>query len=100
MLLMVKYELNHDQKLEAFKAFASMTAADDAALDEAYGVRTIGQWHDTANGRGVAIFEAESAAAAHGSLLLWAGVARVLEITPVLDNEGARKVINAFIATQ
>ena len=55
-------------------AFASMSPDDDAAI-EAAGYRQIGRWHDTVNGRGVAIVEAESSEALHGSLMMWAGMA-------------------------
>lgn len=99
MLFLVEYQINHDQKLDAFAAFASMTADDDAAIEAAHGVHQIGRWHDTANARGVAIFDADSAAALHGSLMMWAGMSEALTITPVLDDAGARAVISANLAS-
>ena len=99
MLFMLEYQINHDQKMDAFGAFASMTPDDDAAIEAAHGVRQVGRWHDTANGRGVAIFEADSAEALHGSLMMWAGMAEELTITPVLDDAGARAVISANLAS-
>ena len=99
MLFMVEYHINHDQKMDAFGAFASMTADDDAAIEAAHGIHQVGRWHDTANARGVAIFEADSAAAVHGSLMMWAGMTQSLSITPVLDDAGARAVISASLAS-
>ena len=97
MLFMLEYQITHNQKLDAFGAFAPMTPDDDAAIEAAHGYRQIGRWYDTVNGR-VAIVEAESSAL-HGSLMMWAGMAETLSITPVLDDAGARAVISANMAS-
>ncbi len=99
MLFMLEYQITHSQKMDAFGAFASMSPDDDAAIEAAHGYRQIGRWHDTVNGRGVAIVEAESSEAIHGSLMMWAGMAETLSITPVLDDAGARAVISANLAS-
>jgi hypothetical protein len=95
MLFMIEWEVNHDQKMETFGAFAGMTEADDAAVEQAHGFTQIGRWHDIANGRGVAIVEAASSEALHGFLMMWTGGLSTLDITPVLDDAGARAVISA-----
>ena len=98
MLFMLEYQINHSQKMDAFGAFASMSPDDDAAIEAAHGYRQIGRWHDTVNGRGVAIVEAESSEAIHGSLMMWAGMAETLSITPVLD-DAELAVISANLAS-
>jgi hypothetical protein len=95
MLFMIEWEVNHDQKMETFGAFAGMSEADDAAIEQAHGFTQIGRWHDIANGRGVAIVDAVSSEALHGFLMMWTGGLSTLDITPVLDDAGARAVINA-----
>ena len=100
MLLMIEFKMNHEQKMETFEAFAGMTADDDAAIEQAHGFKMIGRWNDIANGRGVAIVEAESAEAVHGFLLMWARTCDIMNITPVLDDQGARAVINGYLASQ
>jgi hypothetical protein len=95
MLFMIEWEVNHDQKMETFGAFAAMSEADDAAAEQAHGFTQIGRWHDIANGRGVAIVEAASSEAIHGFLMMWTGSLSTLNVTPVLDDAGARAVMSA-----
>lgn len=90
MLFMINWEVNHDQKWDTFGAFAGMSEADDAAIEQAHGFTQIGRWHDVSNGRGVAIVEADTAEAVHGFLMMWTGGLSKLEITPVLDDAAAR----------
>ena len=94
MLFMINWEINHDQKMDTFGAFAGMSEADDAAVDQDHGFTQIGLWHDISSGRGVAIIEAESSEAVHGFLMMWTG-GLALDITPVLDDAAARAVLNA-----
>ena len=95
MLFMINWEINHDQKMETFGAFAGMSEADDGAVEQAHGFTQIGRWHDVANGRGVAIVEADSSEAVHGFLMMWTGGISTLEVTPVLGDAAARAVISA-----
>jgi len=71
LLFMIEREVKHDKKMETFGAFAGMTEADDAAVEQAHGFTQIGRWHDIANGRGIAIVDAESSEALHGFLMMW-----------------------------
>ena len=95
MLFMINWEINHDQKMDTVGAFAGMSEADDAAVEQAHGCTQIGRGHDIASGRGVAIIEAESSEAVHGFLMMWTGGISTFDITPVLDDAAARAVINA-----
>ena len=45
--------------------------------------------------RDFAIFEAASSEVLHGFLMMWTGGLSTLDITPVLDDAGARAVISA-----
>jgi hypothetical protein len=100
MLFMIEWQINHDQKMETFGAFGGMSADDDAAVEQAHGFKQIGRWSDLANGRGVAIVEADSADAVHGFGMMWTGALSSLNVTPVLDDAAARSVINGYLATQ
>jgi hypothetical protein len=100
MLFMIEWQINHEQKMETFGAFGGMTADDDAAVEQAHGFKQIGRWHDVANGRGVAIVEADSAEAVHGFGMMWTGGLSTLKLTPVLDDAAARSVISGSLASQ
>ena len=100
MLFLIEWEIHHGQKMETFGAFGGMTPDDDAAVEQALGFKQIGRWSDLANGRGVAIIEADSAEAVHGFGMMWTGGLSTLNITPVLDDAAARSVINGYLATQ
>ncbi|MDG2438055.1 MAG: DUF3303 family protein [Ilumatobacter sp.] len=100
MLFMIEWQINHEQKMETFGAFGGMTADDDAAVEQAHGFKQIGRWHDVANGRGVAIVEADSAEAVHGFGMMWTGGLSTLKLTPVLDDAAARSVISGYLASQ
>ena len=99
MLFMLEYQINHSQKMDAFGAFASMSPDDDAAIEAAHGYRRDWPLARHSQWCGVAIVEAESSEALHGSLMMWAGMAETLSITPVLDDAGARAVISANLSS-
>ena len=42
MLFMVQWQINHDQKMMTWETFTGMTPADDAAAEQAHGIRQLG----------------------------------------------------------
>ena len=90
MKFMMTYEMHPDQRHDAYKTFAQMTAADDEA--DRTGVQQIGRWHDLAAGRGVVICESNDLAAVQAWGLNWNNVLDV-EVTPVLDDDEARATL-------
>ncbi len=91
MLLMVSWELYPETKMDAFTAFSQMTDEDDAA-DLGSDVTMIGRWHDLASGAGTAIVESTSVEAVYSWVLNWAPMI-TSTVTPVLDDEAARRVV-------
>ena len=88
---LITYKCEHSTKMETFKHFAHQTEADDRAQEEP-DMRTIGRWHNIADGSSVAIVEAKSADAVYAYILNWAPVMGIT-VTPVLDDASVRKVI-------
>jgi hypothetical protein len=88
MKVMVTWQMYPGELHETLGKFATMSPQDEAA---AMGpdVKLIGRWHDVAQGRGVAIFETDNAAAISGYALNWNG-AMDLETSIVLDDEETR----------
>jgi hypothetical protein len=100
MLFMIQWQINHDQKMETWETFAGMTPADDAAAEQAHGIRQIGRWHSVADGRGIAIVEADSAESVLGFCMSWSAVLSTFDVTPVLDDAGTRQIVSAFLSSQ
>ena len=90
MKFMITYEMHPDQRQDAYKNFAQMTAADDEA--DRGGVQQIGRWHDLAAARGVVICESNDLGAVHSWALNWNNVLDV-EVTPVVDDDEARSTL-------
>ena len=88
---LITWKAEHSTKMEAFKHFAHMTEADDRA-QEGPDMRTIGRWHDIADGSGVQIVEAKSADVVYAFILNWAPFLEA-KVSPVLDDASVRKVI-------
>ena len=90
MKFMIAYVMHPEKRHDAYKTFAQMTDADDAA--DRGGVKQIGRWHDVAAAKGVVIAESDDLGAVHSWALNWNNVLDV-EITPVVDDAEARATI-------
>jgi hypothetical protein len=90
MKFMITFEMHPDQRHDAYKTFAQMTAADDEA--DRGGVQQIGRWHDLGAARGVVICESDDLGAVQAWAMNWNTVLDV-EITPVLDDDEARATL-------
>ena len=88
---LITWKLEHSTKMETIKHFAHQTEADDRA-QEGPDMRTIGRWHNIADGSGVNIVEAKSADVVYAYILNWAEF-MAITVTPVLDDASVRKVI-------
>ena len=88
---LITWKLEHSTKMETIKHFAHQTEADDRAQEEP-DMRTIGRWHNIADGSGVQIVEAKSADVVYAFILNWAPVLEA-KVSPVLDDASVRKVI-------
>ncbi len=79
-----------DVRHDTLKTFSDMSAADDQEL-MGDSLTMIGRWHDVVSMTGVAVFEADSAAAVSNSILNWNHVCDC-DVTPVLDDEETRAI--------
>ncbi len=89
MKFLVTWRVHDDKRHEALKGFSEMTPEDDAA--DLGAVKLIGRWHDVVSFTGVAICEANDAAAVAKWLLNWNAVLDA-DVTPVLDDKETRAV--------
>ena len=97
-LYLLTWKVEHTRKMEVFKAFSEMTVADDAAAEEAAGIRSIARVHSPSDGSGVAICEAASVENVHAYCMNWAPFLNCT-VTGVLDDAAARKVTLAYFAS-
>lgn len=88
MKFMITWQMHPGRLQDTLAKFAHMTPEEDQAL-MGDGVKFIGRWHDPTRGRGVMIFESDSAEAVAKYALNWNGVMD-LDISPVLDDAETR----------
>jgi hypothetical protein len=88
MKLMVTWQLHPGKLHETLKKFSNMTPEAEQSL-AGERVRFIGRWHDLARGRGVAIYEVETAADWAAYSLAWNDVMD-LDVAVVLDDAETR----------
>lgn len=88
MKLMVTWQMHPGKLHDTLAKFAKMTLEQDQALAGEQ-LKLIGRWHDLPRGRGVAIFESDSAAALSKYSLAWNGFMD-LDVAIVLDDAETR----------
>ena len=89
MKFLVQWRLHDEHRHEALASFSGMSAEDQAA--DLGDVTLIGRWHDLVGFTGVAICDADDAAAVSNWLLNWNAILDA-EVTPVLDDEETRAI--------
>ena len=97
-LYLLTWKTEHTRKMEVFRAFSEMTAADHAAAEEAAGIRIIVRVHSPSDGSGAGICEAASVENVHAYCMNWAPFLNCT-VTGVLDDAAARKVTLAYFAS-
>ena len=97
-IYLITWKVEHTRKLEVFKTFSEMTAADNAAAEEAAGIRSIARVHSPSDGSGVAIWEAASVENVQAYCLNWAPFLNCT-VTGVLDDAATRRVAAAYLAS-
>lgn len=93
MKFMVTWQLHPGKLHDTLAKFAQMTPAQDQALMGKQ-IKLIGRWHDVVRGRGVAVFESNSAEAVARYALNW-NAAMDLESSVVLDDAETRALSKA-----
>ena len=84
MKFKVEWAIDQDKWLPVLEIWSSMTPEQRADAGE--GARILGRWHDLAARTGVAIIEADNAAALARYLTLW-NPHMDLDVAPVVDDE-------------
>jgi hypothetical protein len=95
MKFMVIWSVKQDKWLPVMKKWSGMTPQDRANAGP--GVKIVGRWHDLAERRGVAIFEATDLAALNRYAGQW-NPFMDLDISPVLDDEESAAVGKQIVA--
>jgi uncharacterized protein YceK len=90
MKFMFIWQLHPGKLADALTIFSQMTPEQDEQ-DRGASIKLIGRWHDLVWGRGVAIYETDSAEAISNWALNWNTILD-LEFSPVLDDEETREL--------
>ena len=90
MKFMFIWQLHPGKLADALAIFSQMTPEQDEQ-DRGASIKLIGRWHDLVRGRGVAIYETDSAEAISNWALNWNSILE-LEFSPVLDDEETREL--------
>jgi hypothetical protein len=97
MKFMVTWEIHPDKRMDIWRKWCSMTPEERA--DQGEGVTLICRWHNTAEMKGVAVYETDDPTALGVNLGLW-NPAMDLVISPVVDDEESaaigKKILEAM----
>ena len=98
MIFMCKYQIENDKKTDTQAFFASMTP-EQIAGELPNGVKQIGRWHDIPNGCGWAVIESDNQENLTSWMMGWSGQCTFPTVTPVVDDDTARKLVQALLAS-
>ena len=99
MIFMCTYQVDRDKQADTQAFFANMTE-EQIAGEHPDGVTQIGRWHDVPNGNGWIVVEANDQEALTSWIMGWSGQCKFPTVTPVVDDENARKLVKAMLAAQ
>jgi len=99
MIFMCEYQIDNDKKTDTQAFFASMTP-EQIAGELPSGVKQIGRWHDIPNGCGWAVIESDNQENLTSWMMGWSGQCTFPIVTPVVDDDTARKLVKAMLASQ
>ena len=98
MKFMITWQMHEGSLHETLGMFTTMTPEQEQAMmgDR---IQLVSRWHDLVRGTGVAIFEADDAAAVSAYALQWNGQMD-LDIAMVVDDDEARAIGQGMQQTQ
>ena len=99
MIFMCTYQIDRDKQADTQAFFANMTA-EQIAGEHPDGVKQIGRWHDVPNGNGWIVVEADDQEALTSWIMGWSGQCTFPTVTPVVEDDTARKLVKAMLASQ
>ena len=99
MLFMCTYQVDRDKQADTQAFFANMT---DEQIKGEYpaGVKQVGRWHDVPNGNGWIVVETDNQEALTSWLMSWSGQCTFPTVTPVVEDEAGRRLVQAMLASQ
>ena len=97
MKFMVNWSVDQDRWIPVLEKWTSMSPQERADAGE--GAKIIGRWHDLSSRTGVAIMEADDAAAIFRYLGQW-NPHMDLDVSPVLDDEESAAAARAILEMQ
>ena len=99
MIFMCTYQVDRDKQADTQAFFANMTD-EQIAGEHPDGVTQIGRWHDVPNGNGWIVVEADDQEALTSWIMGWSGQCTFPTVTPVVEDDTARKLVKAMLASQ
>ena len=99
MIFMCTYQVDRDKQAETQAFFANMTE-EQIAGEFPDGVTQITRWHDVPNGNGWVVVETDNQEALTSWIMSWSDSVIFPVVTPVVDDDTARKLVKAKLASQ
>ena len=96
---MCTYQVDRDKQAETQAFFANMTE-EQIAGEYPDGVTQITRWHDVPNGNGWVVVETDNQEALTSWIMSWSDSVIFPVVTPVVDDDTARKLVKAKLASQ
>ena len=99
MLFMCTYQVDRDKQADTQAFFANMT---DEQITGEYpaGIKQVGRWHDVPNGNGWIVVETDNQEALTLWLMSWSGQCTFPTVTPVVEDDAGRRLVQAMLASQ
>ena len=99
LIFMCTYQVDRDKQAETQAFFANMTE-EQIAGEYPNGVKQITRWHDVPNGNGWVVVETDNQEALTSWIMSWSDSVIFPVVTPVVDDNSARKLVRAKLASQ
>jgi hypothetical protein len=98
MIFLCEYQIDRDKQSDTQAFFANMT--QEQIDDEQGKVKQIGRWHDLPNGCGWIVVDTDNQEDLTAWIMGWSGMATFPIVTPVVDDNTARKIVKGMLASQ
>ena len=99
LIFMCTYQVDRDKQAETQAFFANMTE-EQIVGEYPDGITQITRWHDVPNGNGWVVVETDNQEALTSWIMSWSDSVIFPVVTPVVDDNTARKLVRAKLASQ
>ena len=93
------YQVDRDKQPDTQAFFANMID-EQIAGEHPDGVKQLSRWHDVPNGNGWIVVETDNQEALTSWIMSWSGQCTIPMVTPVVDDNTARKLVKSMLASQ